>query len=434
MSNFTTRISENAPNAVPGLKAWMIWIFASLFYFYEMILRASPSVMTEDLMRDFNVDSTSLGVLTSFYYYAYVILQIPCGIIVDRLGTRRVITFSTLLCVAGSLCFAYSTSLPLAQFGRFLIGAGSACAFISCLKISSEWFLPVQFALIASLTNIMGTVGGMFSGPPFALLVNNFGWRQATVIAAYGGIILAALCWMVIRERHPTQPLKTQETRPFLSDLLYIGRQPRLWIFALFGGLMYVPISAFCELWAVPFLMKKYDISNDIASFANVMLYFGIAVGSPIAAKLSDQLQSRVKVMSLSAICTASLFLAVLYSPNLPLNTMFALLFCAGLFNGGQILCFTCVKESVPNYMSGTAMGFTNAGVMMSGVIFQPLLGILLDFSWDGLISEDGTPFYTLSAYEMAILAVPVCLCGSWLLLRFIRQPTAIKEESSPAL
>ncbi|WP_032113075.1 MFS transporter [Candidatus Paracaedibacter symbiosus] len=144
MVNFISSHTDTSEATIPSLKSWMIWICASLFYFYEMILRASPSVMTDDLMRDFGVDSTALGVLSSFYYYAYVILQVPCGIIVDRFGTRRVVTFSTLLCVIGSLCFAYSDSLPLAQLGRFLIGAGSACAFISCLKISADWFLPAQ--------------------------------------------------------------------------------------------------------------------------------------------------------------------------------------------------------------------------------------------------------------------------------------------------
>ena len=72
---------------------------AWLFYLYEYIFTVSPSVMTNELMRDFGVTSTALGVLVSFYYFSYVILQIPCGIIVDYLGTRKVITFSALLCV-----------------------------------------------------------------------------------------------------------------------------------------------------------------------------------------------------------------------------------------------------------------------------------------------------------------------------------------------
>ena len=413
--------SPSSKNSSPSLQSWMIWGCAGLFYFYEMILRASPSVMVEDLMRDFGVTSTALGVLSSFYYYSYVILQIPCGIIVDRLGTRRVITFSTLLCVMGSFCFAYSETLPLAQMGRFLIGAGSACAFISCLKVSADWFPPLQFALIAGLTNMMGTIGGMFSGPPFAILVNNFGWRQAMVIAAYVGIGISCLCWIVIQEKnHRISKKKNEQESHLLSDLLIIIKQPKLWIYAIFGGLMYVPISAFCELWSVPFLMKKYNITNEIASFANVMLYFGIAVGSPIVVKISDQLKNRHTVMSLAALLTTCMFLSILYLPSLPLILMFGILFVAGTFNSGQLLSFACVKESLPNEMSGTAIGFTNAIVMMSGFIFQPLLGKLLDFSWNGVLAVDGTPLYTIESYQTAILAVPVCLFLSWILLRFI--------------
>ena len=135
-------------NAVklPTIRSWMVWGAAAVYYFYEMVLRVSPSVMTGELMSEFMVTSTALGVLASCYYYAYLMLQIPGGLIVDRLGPRIVVAASALLCAVGAYLFAYAESILLAQIGRFLIGAGSACAFISCLKIASNWFLPAQFA------------------------------------------------------------------------------------------------------------------------------------------------------------------------------------------------------------------------------------------------------------------------------------------------
>ncbi len=416
--------NKNIPNRLNQVMPWLIWGCAGLFYLYEMILRASPSVMTGELMHDFAVASTALGVLSSFYYYAYVALQIPCGLIVDWLGTRKVVTFSALLCVLGSVLFALSNSLYLAQFGRLLIGAGSACAFISCLKIGADWFLPTQFALVAGLTNMMGTLGGMFSGPPFAILVNNFGWRQATLIAAFIGIIIALLSWVIIRERHHSSSSDKPRTsgQNFLSQLSRVAKSPQNWLFGIFGGLMYVPISAFCELWAVPYLMEKYSVNNEVASMASVMLYLGVALGSPIAAKLSDRLHSRLKVMSLSALAATILFIMIVYIPNLPLTGMFALLLLAGMANSGQVLSFACVKESVPNHLSGTAMGFTNAIVMLSGIIFQPFLGMLLDFAWNGAYHPDGTRLYDADAYKMAILAVPVCLGLSAILLRLAQE------------
>lgn len=422
--------NENIPSLTQTIP-WVIWGCAGLFYLYEMILRASPSVMTSDLMHDFSVASTALGVLSSFYYYAYVVLQIPCGLIVDKLGTRKVVTFSALLCVLGSILFGVSESLPLAQFGRLLIGAGSACAFISCLKIGADWFLPTQFALVAGLTNMMGTLGGMFSGPPFAFLVNGYGWRHAMFIGALIGVVIAVLSWLAIRERPNPRPQDHKiSSNTMLHQLILVAKSPQNWIFGIFGGLMYVPISAFCELWAVPFLMQKYNVNNETAAMASVMLYLGVALGSPIVVKISDHVQSRLKVMALSALLATVIFLIIVFAPNMPLAGMFGLLLLAGIANSGQILSFACVKESVPNHLSGTAAGFTNALVMLSGIIFQPLLGMLLDFAWNGHFDGDGTRLYDAEAYKVAILAVPVCLAVSALLLKLARETFHRTSES----
>ncbi|AIK96874.1 MFS transporter [Candidatus Odyssella acanthamoebae] len=398
------------------LRPWLIWGCAGLFYLYEMILRASPGVIAKDLMSDLGVASTALGVLSSFYYYSYVALQIPCGVIVDRLGPRRVVTYSTLLCVIGSILFAYSDSLWGAQIGRFLIGAGSACAFLSCLKIGSEWFVPAQFAMIAGLTNMMGTVGGMVSGPPFAVLSNSFGWRQATLLAAMAGVVLAIICWMVMRDK---QQDSTESEESLSQGLGRVARDPFNWIVAAVGGLMYIPISAFCELWAVPFLMEKYQISNEIASRASIMVYLGIAVGSPLAARLSNYLNNPVRVMGLSSLATAGLFMAAVRFDSITYNFMLLVLFLAGMTNAGQVMCFAAIKENVPNRLSGTAVGFTNAIVMMSGIIFQPLLGVLLDMVWQGQLNDDGSRYYGTEAYQTAMMTIPLCFVVGWIMLHF---------------
>ena len=375
-------------------KAWLIWSCAGLFYLYEMVLRASPSVIAKDLMLDFGVASTALGVLASFYYYSYVILQIPCGVIVDKLGSRRVVVYSTLLCVIGSILFAKSDSLFMAQIGRFLIGAGSACAFISCLKVGSEWFLPAQVAMIAGLSNMMGTLGGMVSGPPFAMLSNTFGWRETTLIAAGVGVLLAIIFWFAMQDK---PKIANDSPSSLLKGLRKIAQDPYNWIIASVGGLMYVPISAFCELWAVPYLMEKYQVTNDVASRASIMIYLGIAFGSPLA---------------------AALFMAAVRFDSMTYQAMLIILFFAGMANAGQVMCFAAVKENVENHLSGTAAGFTNALVMLSGIIFQPLLGIILDVSWQGQLNGDGTRFYGEEAYQTAMMAIPLCFIAGWILLQ----------------
>lgn len=409
--------------------AWIVWTCAATFYLYEMILRVSTGVMTEELMQDFGVTSTALGVLASFYYYSYTALQIPCGVIVDWLGVRRVITTSAALCTLGSILFAQSDGLIMAQSGRFLIGAGSACAFLSCLKVAADWFSPAKFALLSGLTNMMGTLGGTFGGRPLAVLVNTYGWRLSTMIVAAAGVVMTVLAWVLIRDRSPQGQKEhalehsiSEETHTMWDAVKMLATSSQVWLIAIYGGLMYVPISAFTELWAVPYLMQIYGIDNELASTASVMVFIGMAFGAPLAAWLSDYWKNRVGTMQWCALAMMVIFLVIVFVPGIPLALMFVLLFTAGIFNGGQVLCFACIKEINPHRISGTTVGFTNTIVMMSGVVFQPLLGMLLDFAWQGQYGADGVRLYSDLAYQMAMIAIPVCLGISWLILRFSKE------------
>lgn len=418
--------TTNLDAKTSGFQSWIIWGIAGVFYLYEMILRVSPSVMTQELIQDFGVTSTALGVLASFYYYAYVLLQIPCGLFVDKLGPRKIITFSALLCVLGTFLFAESHDLTTAQVGRFLIGAGSSCAFISCLKITAVWFRPAQFALIAGLTNMMGTLGATFGGRPLAMMVNSVGWRQAVFTTALAGIPVIFISWLWIKDKpiHDDKKKRNEKISTSLSiraSLKIIVQNKQIWLAGIVGGFMYLPISAFTELWAVPFLMSSYGISNEIASTASIMLTIGMALGSPIAAWATEYLKSYVKVMRASALLAGLLFIAIAFAEYLSLPMMFILLFLAGLMIGGQVLCFTCAKDHSTDEVSGTTIAFTNGLVMMSGVLFQPILGLILDLVWDGQLSNTGLRVYSHSCYQISILAVPVCLILSWFLLRSLK-------------
>jgi sugar phosphate permease len=426
--------SKNNPTNAVSAQAVLVLGVGMLFYLYEYILRVSPSVMTDGLMRDFGVTSTMLGVLTSFYYYSYVALQIPCGMIVDSLGARRVITTSALMCSLGAYVFAKSETLAGAEFGRFLIGAGSACAYISCMKISAVWFAPERFAIISGIGQMMGVFGGTFGGKPFAILVNAYGWRGAMVIASVAGLGVMAAAWIFIRDYpknyvcpHTKQGEKGEN---LIDGLKAITSNPQSWLIGLYGCMMYLPLSAFAELWSVPYLMQRYGVNNEEAAGVSVLLFVGIAFGSPVGAWLSEKVQSRKKIMSVSAVGTFVMFLLMIYLPNSTFTQMSIMQFIAGVLCGGQILYFAAAKEINLPQFSATTIGFTNCLVMVSGVIFQPALGLVLDLAWDGQFKADGTRLYSLEAYQTSLTLVAFCLLLAWTLLKFIQEthPNSLKK------
>lgn len=413
--------SQGSSHSISPSLAWIFWGCAALFYLYEFVLRVSPNPIVNELMRDFGVTSTLLGFLVSAYYFAYVPLQVPCGVIVDWLGARRVICLSTLLCIVGCVLFSQSDNFYVAVFARFLIGAGSACAYISCVKVGSEWFAPEKFAVIAGITMMMGTLGGIVGAKPFAALSNMVGWRDAMMIAACVGVGVLAICFFVLKDRRKSKN-ETVTTGNLFEGLKIVASNPQSWLLAAYGGFMYVPLCAFAELWGTPFMMNLYDIDNEHAAFAGTMVFLGFALGSLLGPLLSNYIKSRKKVMLGSSFLTIIPFVIVIYNPHIPYNISLFLLFFAGLVCGAQILYFGVAKEMNPDKYSATAIGFTNAGVMASGLIFQPLLGYILDCVWDGLISGDGTPIYSVNDYQQALLTIPICMLVAFIIMLFVRE------------
>lgn len=418
-NNITDSKQEKSPY---GNYIWIIISCAWIFYLYEYILRVSPSVIDKQLMIDYKTTATMLGTISGAYYWSYVPLQVPCGVIADRLGARRVIVLSSLLCILGCILFAQSTIIDTAILGRILMGAGSACAYICCTKVAAEWFTPNRFALLAGITMFMGTLGGSLN-TVFALIVEWVEWRLAIMIFAGIGVFIAAMAWFLMKDKND-KTLKTipEDENNIIDGLMTVIKNPQNWLVGLYGCAMYLPLSAFAELWGVPYLTQIYGVSAKIASRACIPVFIGMGMGCIISAWISNLLKSRKKVMSWSAVGTLACFLVVFFMPTIPFELMCIMLFLGGLLSGGQILYFAVAKENTPLRYSATVVGFTNALVMCSAMIFQPLLGKILDLTWQGTLTEDGMRLYTIENYQTAFIALAFAFVAGWVLMLFVRE------------
>ena len=119
---------------------WLVWGLAASAFFIEYFVRVAPGVMVDSLMHDFKVQALALGSLSAFFYYTYVGMQIPVGILVDRFSLRWLLTSMIFLCGLSSLIFAMTTHLEIAAFARLMMGFGAAFAFVSALKVAAVWF------------------------------------------------------------------------------------------------------------------------------------------------------------------------------------------------------------------------------------------------------------------------------------------------------
>lgn len=413
-------------------KSWLIWGCAALFYGYQFMLRVSPGVMTNDLMASFHVDACALGTLTGFYYYTYAALQIPVGTLMDRFKPRRMLTFAAVLCSFGAFMFSSADSLPVAALGRAVIGAGSAFAFLSCLKLGTLWFPSQRLPLVVGMTLFLGTMGGVVAGYPMGWLVQATGWREALWLVAFAGFGLAALGWSIVRDKAPKtlqeeilKSHRNDETYPsetsLLTNIRVVMSKPQSWFIALFGAFMYLPLSGFADLWGPPFLMSVYQLDKATAGGAISAMYIGIGLGSPLFPLLCERLKAYKPTIFISALGTLLLLSSIFYLPPLPFWLLIAILFLTGVFLGGQFLGFSMTCALNPLSASGTAGGFHNMMCMLSGVIFQPFIGWLLDYHWNESY-VNGIRTYTSSDYTFALSSISISLGLACLVILLIQE------------
>jgi MFS family permease len=433
----TPHVAEHPTRSHSEMRAWFVWSFGALFYLYQVILRNSPGVMTEDLMCDFTVEACALGVLSSFYLISYSILQIPVGLGMDRFGPTRLLRGAVILCVLGISIFAVSESFYLACFGRLLIGAGATCAFLGSLKLATCWFPPEKLALAVGYTMLAATIGATFGQAPLALLIDVLGWRHALLyVVAPIGLVLVGGIWLFVKDTPPEGPLApttpaSTSVKSLLKHLKEISVDYRIWALGLYGALMYLPILAFVDLWGIPFLTKLYGIDRATAGSVTTMYYIGIGVGSPVVAIFSDYFRVRKTPMIIGALLSILFNGIIIYMPGIPFSAMYGLLFAAGVAFSAQPLIFASVCQLTPLESNGTVISFTNMIVMMLGLVMQPLVGWFLDFVWTGL-RYNGVPHYEIADYRFALLSIPLCLVLALLLMPFIPEtfPRSTEEKA----
>ena len=416
---------------------WIVCGLAAIFYCYEYLLRIQPSVMSGDLMRYYSINAAAFGHLFAVYYYIYTPMQLPVGILLDKYGPRALLTMASLACAIGAFLFASSDSLFLAQVGRFLMGFGSAFAFVGVLKVASLWLPNNYFGMIAGLTTTLGMVGGMIGNNLMALLVRDFGWRETTYASAFVGIVLAALLWYTLKHSPPTdgdiksdhKVIKPSLTK-LITETLQSLKNPQIWLIAFIGGVLYTSLSVFAELWGVIYLEQAKGFSPQEAVTAVSMVFLGWAVGGPVLGLLSDQFLNQRSPLLWGSIGGAICIASVIYIDAIPLSVTAMLLFLFGVFASAEVIVFAIAKDSNPLHLAASSVALTNTCVMLMGAILQPVVGVILDLFWDGKIIH-GVHQYSNSNYQQAFMVIPILFAISAIASLFLKKYSESPTDST---
>ncbi len=201
------RPQENVLAVRPSHVRWRIFAIIFALTVINLIDRVSLSIAMPVIAGEFNLSPSMQGLMLSSFFWAYALLQIPGGWLIDRYGPRRVISWSTGLWGAFQTLAAFATGGLSLMFARVALGAAEAPLFPAGGKLNSLWLGSSERSRGAVLMDCGGPLGVALGGLIIAYLIATFdSWRTAFFIAGIATLAMAWLAWHYLRDNPAEHP------------------------------------------------------------------------------------------------------------------------------------------------------------------------------------------------------------------------------------
>lgn len=409
---------------------WAIFIVLAIAYFFVYFHRTTGGAISETMQDFYGVGAASVALLASAYLYAYTLMQIPSGILTDRMGPRKAATIFVFLIAVGSILSAASATtdnFDLMIVGKFIIGIGAAVVYIPIMKILAVWFRKNEFASMSGVLLLVGNVGGIAAATPMVIMMDSMGIQNTYIVLAIITAVIALLCWFVVRN-HPQEkdypsiesivseetgePITestsaTMGTVEALKATFTSGR--RFWPLAIWFFMIYGTIMLWQASQAGAYYQNVFSFSSGDAGLMVTMVGVGMVFGCPIAGRLSDRvLKSRKKVIIIGTVIYTVVWAVIWLTAGMDAFDSFALQaainFLFGFFGGFFVVSYAQIKELFPIAMAGTSTAALNLFPFAGGAILITIAGIVVA---DKTLAEFQTLW--LMAFVLMIIG---CICA----------------------
>ncbi|MTI66307.1 MAG: MFS transporter [Firmicutes bacterium] len=388
---------------------WGILVLAFVTVFFH---RLSIGAVADDISRDLSLSGKALGNLTSMNFYAYALMQIPVGLMVDTIGVRKICTIGTLISAIGSILFGLSDTLILAYISRFMVGIGTSVIIVSILKIQTRWFNPKKYSTLSGLTSFFGNMGAFMATVPLTYLAVSIGWRNTFFSLGFISLIIALGIFLIVKDTPEElgyeSVLKSKSNRNIKEGFFSVVKNKYTWPNFMLIGSLVGSTTAILGLWGIPYMVHVYGISKQQASGYLSFLSIGFIVGAPMVGKLSEVLKGEIKKILYTTTTLFTLvwiYIVFIFDSKPPIRHLPILFFIIGLCVITHILVFTNVKEVNDIEFSAIASSIVNVGEFVGSSLVSLGIGIILDKGWSGKIIN-GARIYNLKDYNKAFIII----------------------------
>jgi len=378
-------------------RAWLVWGVGVLAYGLAVFQRSSLSVAAEYATARFGIGASLFSVFAVLQLVMYAVMQVPVGVLVDRIGSRRMVALGALVMAGGQVLMALTTAPAGAIVARMLVGTGDAMTFVSVLRLIPSWFPARRVPILTQVTGLLGQLGQVAATIPLVLVLHAHGWTPAYVGAAAVGVLVGVAALAGIRD----SPIGAQASPPItwgeaLGQLRTSFAQPgtRLGLWSHFTTQF--SQMAFALLWGFPFLTLGLGYSNTLAgSLLTLMVLAGLVV-APVTGQLTAAYPRRRSNLVLAVlVATVVVWTVVLLWPGpAPLPVVVVLMVVLSANGPASAVGFDFARSFNPSPRLGVASGIVNVGGFTASLLTILVIGIVLD-----VLAPDGA--YTLGDFKL---------------------------------
>ncbi len=395
---------------------WTVFATLALMYILVYFYRVSLAVVAGDISRELHLTPEQLGSLSGIMFYAYAAAQLPLGPMIDRLGSRLVISGCGVLTTLGGILFSQADTVAIAMIARVLIGIGTASVLMATFTLFSHWFSKQEFGRVSGFMVALGNLGNLVATAPLALAVGTFGWRNSFLVV---GAVQAAVTLLVF--------CKVQDKPAGSTGHEEAGSVPKTEMMAAWGEIFgtrdfwFLGVLAFSwygnylalqALWGGPYLMEVLHLSREAAGSMLMFTPFGFIVGSLVIDTVARRFFRSYKKTLLAGQLLLLLFMSAFlgWAEAMPLPLLAGLFFIIGLAVSSGVMVYPIIRSMFRVSIVGTALTSLNFYVLMGAAVTQQVMGVIVGAYGDAAGGISAGALHAAFIFPMACLALSLAL------------------------
>lgn len=393
---------------------WVIFSVLALMYILVYFYRVSLAVVAGDISRELRLTPRELGSLSGILFYVYAVAQLPLGPMIDRLGSRLVISGCGVLTTAGGLLFSQADTLAMAMTARVLIGIGTASVLMATFTIFSHWFSKQEFGRVSGFMVAIGNLGNLSATAPLALAVAAVGWRSSFLVIGLLQAVVTVLVFGMVRDRPPVveggDAGDAVKPAGMMSAWGEIFGNRHFWLLGLISFFWYGNYLALQGLWGGPYLMEVMGLSRAATGQMLMFTSLGFIAGSTVIDTVARRLfRSYKKTLLTGQIVLLALMSGFLGTAEaLPLPILAAVFFAIGLAVSSGVMIYPIIRSMFSVRIVGTALTSLNFFVLLGAAVTQQAMGVIVGSFGRGAAGASPAAYHAAFLFPVVGLAVAI--------------------------